>query len=94
MITNYADLVGEVCTVWSPRPKEWLPFTAQDKSTQNDKGIRVDVKVTGNYRSFITCTVLPHKNPKGFLNSSPYNITIDKNDIENRIIIVNKKCEY
>ena len=36
------------------------------------EGTTVPVKIVGIYPKFIVCTVLPHKNPKGFRESSPY----------------------
>ena len=58
------------------------------------EGTTVPVKIVGIYPKFIVCTVLPHKNPKGFRESSPYNITISNYDLKTkRIIIVEESDE-
>lgn len=34
MNINYAGMVGKVFNVWSPRPKEWMPFSMADSQWQ------------------------------------------------------------
>ena len=54
------------------------------------EGATVPVKIMGIYPKFIAGTVLPHKNTKGFRESSPYNITISNYDlITKRTVIIN-----
>ena len=52
------------------------------------EGAVVPVKIIGIYPRFIVGTVLPHKNPKGFRESSPYNITISNYDLKTKRIII------
>ena len=46
------------------------------------EGATVPVKIIGEYPKFFVGTVLPHRNPNGYGESKPYNITIDKHDIK------------
>ena len=52
------------------------------------EGATVPVKIIGVYPRYIVGTVLPHKNPKGFRKSSPYNITISRHDLKTKRIII------
>lgn len=52
------------------------------------EGAAVPVKIIGIYPKFIVGAVLPHKNPKGFRESSPYNITISNYDLKTKRIII------
>lgn len=52
------------------------------------RGATVPVNLIGVYPYFLVGTVLPHRNPKGYGESHPYNITISRQDlIAKRIII-------
>ena len=55
------------------------------------EGIEVPVKIIGEYQKFFVGTVLPHRNPKGMGVSSPYNITIRKQDIEAGTLIITEE---
>jgi len=46
------------------------------------------VFVNGEYRKFLDCTVLPHRNIGGGI-SRPYPVTIDKFDIFRGVVIIN-----
>ena len=48
----------------------------------------VPVKIIGVYPKFIVGTVLPHKNPKGFRKSGPYNVTISNYDLKTKRIVI------
>lgn len=50
--------------------------------------IYVPVFIDKEFSYFFTGTVLPHKNPHGDGESYPYNVTLNKFDIDNRITIV------
>ena len=49
---------------------------------------KVPVRITGDYPSFLTAVVLPHKNPEGFRPSVPYPITIDKHELRLGIMVI------
>jgi len=51
-------------------------------------GVEVPVFVNGEYRKFLDCTVLPHRNIGGGI-SRPYPVTIDKFDIFRGVVIIN-----
>ena len=77
---NYKQCVGEIYTLFSSRPRDYLPFSIA--------GISTHIKVISDCGSFIVATVLPHKNPKGMGLSTPYNITLDKVEIDNGTYMV------
>lgn len=72
---NYKQHIGKTYTLFSPRSREWLPFSSND--------LTVKVELIGDCGSFIVVKVLPHQNPKGMCSSIPYNVTLDKVDIDN-----------
>ena len=52
-------------------------------------GMEVPVKIVSEYPCFLLGLVLPHRNPKGWGMSAPYQITIHKHDIFIGEMIIN-----
>ena len=50
--------------------------------------IKVPIRITGDYPTFLTAVVLSHKNPEGFAPSLPYPITIDKHELRLGIMVI------